>query len=133
MLRSAKLVGDVDVDAFVDDGPIKRVYGKEYAQRLAVTPEPSGSEVWLKGEESTRPFDSPAALLKFVAGHEGDVRAAYVPDAATGTRWYADKAVWVQDGKELRPFVTAPAARAYTQAHPGARTVSYATALEQAS
>ncbi|WP_328429856.1 ABC transporter substrate-binding protein [Streptomyces sp. NBC_00443] len=133
VLRSAKLVGDVDVDAFVDDGPIKRVYGKEYAQRLAVTPEPSGSEVWLKGEESTRPFDSPAALLKFVAGHEGDVRAAYVPDAATGTRWYADKAVWVQDGKELRPFVTAPAARAYTQAHPGARTVSYATALEQAS
>ncbi|MFF6982891.1 ABC transporter substrate-binding protein [Streptomyces sp. NPDC008343] len=130
---SAKLVGDVDVDAFVDDGPIKRVYGKEYAERLAATPEPSRSEVWLKGEDSTRPFDSPAALLKFVAGHKSDVRAAYVPDATTGTRWYADKAVWVQDGKELRPFVTVSAARAYTQTHPGARTASYATALEQAS
>ncbi|MFC8089418.1 ABC transporter substrate-binding protein [Streptomyces sp. NPDC057301] len=133
VLRSAKLVGDVDVDAFVDDGPIKRVYGKEYAERLAATPEPSRSEVWLEGEDSTRPFDSPAALLKFVAGHKDDVRAAYVPDATTGTRWYADKAVWVQDGKEPRPFVTVSAARAYTQAHPGARTVSYATALEQAS
>ncbi|MGF0173918.1 ABC transporter substrate-binding protein [Streptomyces sp. Marseille-Q5077] len=133
VLRSAKLVGDVDVDAFVDDGPIKRVYGKEYAERLAVTSEPSRSEVWLRGEDSTRPFDSPAALLKFVAGHKGDVRAAYVPDAAHGTRWYADKAVWVQDGKELQPFVTPSAARAYTQAHPGARTVSYAAALEQAS
>ncbi|MFF5477450.1 ABC transporter substrate-binding protein [Streptomyces sp. NPDC012935] len=133
VLRSAKLVGDVDVDAFVDEGPITRVYGKEYAERLAATPEPSRSEVWLKGEDSTRPFDSPAALLKFVAGRKGDVRAAYVPDAATGTRWYADKAVWVQDGEELRPFVTPSAARAYTEAHPGARTVSYATALERAS
>ncbi|MFF7167170.1 ABC transporter substrate-binding protein [Streptomyces sp. NPDC008086] len=133
VLRSAKLVGDVDVDSFVDDGPIKRVYGKEYAERLAATPEPSRAEVWLKGEERTRPFDSPTALLKFVTGHQGEVRAAYVPDAGNGTRWYADRSVWVQDGEELLPFVTPSAARAYTQAHPGARTVSYATALEQAS
>ncbi|GAA4089873.1 ABC transporter substrate-binding protein [Streptomyces shaanxiensis] len=133
VLKSAKLVGDVDVDSFVDDGPIKRAYGKEYAERLAATPGASRSEVWLRGEDSTRPFDSPAALLKFVAGHKGEVRAAYVPDATNGTRWYADKAVWVQDGKELKPFVTASAARAYTQAHPAARTVPYATALEQAS
>jgi NitT/TauT family transport system substrate-binding protein len=133
VLRSAQLVGDVDVDAFVDDGPIERVYGKEYAERLAATPAASRSEVWLEGEDRTRPFDSPAALLRFIAGHEGQVRAAYVPDAGTGTRWYADKAVWVQDGRQLRPFVTASAARAYTEAHPGARTVSYATALEQAS
>ncbi|MDC0769850.1 ABC transporter substrate-binding protein [Streptomyces sp. HD] len=133
VLRSAKLVGDVDVDSFVDDGPVKRVYGKEYAERLAAAPGTSRGEVWLKGEESTRPFDSPAALLKFVAGHKDRVRAAYVPDATTGTRWYADKAVWVQDGKEPRPFVTASAARAYIRAHPGARTVSYATALEQTS
>ncbi|NUP22096.1 MAG: ABC transporter substrate-binding protein [Streptomyces sp.] len=133
VLRSAKLVGDVDVDSFVDDGPVKRVYGKEYAERLASTPGTSRSEVWLKGEDSTRSFGSPAELLEFVAEHKGEARAAYVPDAAHGTRWYADKAVWIQDGKELKPFVTASAARAYTQAHPGARTVSYATALEQAS
>ncbi|MFG2549247.1 ABC transporter substrate-binding protein [Streptomyces sp. NPDC048581] len=134
VLKSAKLVGDVDVDSFVDDSPIKRVYGKEYAERLASAPAGSRSEVWLKGEDSTRPFDSPAALLKFVAaGNDDKVRAAYVPDATTGTRWYADKAVWVQDGKELKPFVTASGAGAYTQAHPGARTVSYATALEQVS
>ncbi|MFG2743736.1 ABC transporter substrate-binding protein [Streptomyces chartreusis] len=133
VLRSAKLVGDVDVDSFVDDSAIKRVYGGEYAEHLATTPDPSRSEVWLKGEDRTRDFDSPSALLKFVAGHKGRVRAAYVPDASTGTRWYADKAVWVRDGKELSPFVTASAARAYTQAHPGARAVSYSAALEQAS
>ncbi|MFF0730783.1 ABC transporter substrate-binding protein [Streptomyces chartreusis] len=133
VLRSAKLVGDVDVDSFVDDSAIKRVYGGEYAEHLATTPDPSRSEVWLRGEDRTRDFDSPSALLKFVAGHEDQVRAAYVPDATTGTRWYADKAVWVRDGKELSPFVTASAARAYTQAHPGARTVSYSAALEQAS
>lgn len=133
VLRSAELVGDVDVDSFVDDGPIKRAYGSEYAGRLAAAPEPSRSEVWLKGEDRTRAFDSPAALLRFVAGHKDRVRAAYVPDATTGTRWYADKAIWVQDGKEPRPFVTASAARAYAQEHPGARTVSYASALEQAS
>ncbi|MFB6641377.1 ABC transporter substrate-binding protein [Streptomyces chartreusis] len=133
VLRSAKLVGDVDVDSFVDDSAIKRVYGGEYAEQLATTPDPSRSEVWLKGEDRTRAFDSPSALLKFVAGHKDQVRAAYVPDATTGTRWYADKAVWVRDGKELSPFVTASAARAYAQAHPGARTVSYSAALEQAS
>ncbi|WP_369166670.1 ABC transporter substrate-binding protein [Streptomyces sp. R28] len=133
VLRTAELVDDVDVDAFVDDGPIKRVYGKEYAERLAATPGASRSEVWLTGEDRTRPFESPTALLTFVAGHKNQVRAAYVPDATTGTRWFADRAVWVQDGKELHPFVTASAARAYTQAHPGARTVSYATALEHAS
>ncbi|MFD5014309.1 ABC transporter substrate-binding protein [Streptomyces chartreusis] len=133
VLRSAKLVGDVDVDSFVDDSAIKRVYGSEYAEHLAATPDPSHSEVWLKGEDRTRAFDSPSALLKFVAGHRDQVRAAYVPDATTGTRWYADKAVWVRDGKELSPFVTASAARAYAQAHPGARTASYSAALGQAS
>ena len=133
VLRSAKLVADVDVDSFVDDSAIKRVYGGEYAEHLAATPDPSRSEVWLKGEDRTRAFDSPFALLEFVAGHKDQVRAAYVPDATTGTRWYADKAVWVRDGKELSPFVTASAARAYAQAHPGARTVSYSAALGQAS
>ncbi|MFJ4366355.1 ABC transporter substrate-binding protein [Streptomyces chartreusis] len=133
VLRSAKLVSDVDVDSFVDDSAIKRVYGGEYAEHLAATPDPSRNEVWLKGEDRTRAFDSPSALLEFVAGHKDQVRAAYVPDATTGTRWYADKAVWVRDGKDLSPFVTASAARAYAQAHPGARTVSYSAALEQAS
>ncbi|MFE5813576.1 ABC transporter substrate-binding protein [Streptomyces sp. NPDC056479] len=133
VLRSAKLVGDVDVDAFVDDGPLKRLYGSAYAKQLAATPAPSGNEVWLKGEDRTRAFDSPAALLEFVAAHKNQIRAAYVPDATTGTRWYADRAVWVRQGQKVSPFVTASGARAYTQAHPGARTVSYAAALEQAS
>ncbi|MFE6175493.1 ABC transporter substrate-binding protein [Streptomyces sp. NPDC056464] len=133
VLRSAKLVGDVDVDAFVDDGPLKRVYGSAYAKQLAATPAPSGNEVWLKGEDRTRAFDSPAALLEFVAAHKNQIRAAYVPDATTGTRWYADRAVWVRQGQKVSPFVTASGARAYTEAHPGARTVSYAAALEQAS
>lgn len=89
VLKSAKLVGDVDVDSFVDDGPIKRVYGKEYAERLAATPGASRSEVWLKGDDSTRPFESPAALLKFVAGHHDEVAPPTYrtpPPAPAGSR-----------------------------------------------
>ncbi|HKN51171.1 MAG TPA: ABC transporter substrate-binding protein, partial [Amycolatopsis sp.] len=55
------------------------------------------------------------------------IRAAYIPDAATGTRWFADKAVWVRDpGGALLPFTTEDAARA----HPGT-IVSYAEAIAE--
>ncbi|MFC9946442.1 ABC transporter substrate-binding protein [Streptomyces pratensis] len=130
VLRSAKLVGDVDVDAFVDEQYVKRVYGSAYAKaRAAGPPAARGGEVWLKGADTTSAFATPAEVLRHVAGHKGEVRAAYVPDAGTGTLWFADRAVWVSDGTELRPYVTASAARADVAAHPGARVVPYATAL----
>ncbi|MFE7628030.1 ABC transporter substrate-binding protein [Streptomyces sp. NPDC057509] len=133
VLTSAKLVGDVDVDAFVDDSYVKRVYGSGYAKALAAGPPARrGGEVWPKGKDTTTAFDTPAGLLRYVAAHRDAVRAAYVPDASTGTLWFADKAVWVADGSALRPYVTESAARADAAAHPGARTVPYTTALDLA-
>ncbi|GAA1945869.1 ABC transporter substrate-binding protein [Streptomyces durmitorensis] len=133
VLKSAKLVGDVDVDGFVDERYVKKAYGDGYATARAATPKPPRSELWLKGEDRTRSFATPAELLRQAATREGRVRAAYVPDTTTGTPWFADKAVWVADGAKLLPFVTPATAASYTAAHPGARTISYNQALKQAS
>lgn len=127
VLKSAALVGDVDVDAFVDPAPLKRaVRAPAYPRAGAVKP-----ELWLKGQTATRRFDSPKELLKAAKG--ADVRAAYVPDALTGTLWFADKAVWVADGAELRAFVTPASAQRYVDGHAGARIIRYADAVGLAS
>ncbi|MFD7461157.1 MULTISPECIES: ABC transporter substrate-binding protein [unclassified Streptomyces] len=133
ILKSAKLTGDVDVDAFVDDRYVRKALGADYAKRLAAPPAPARSEVWSEGEDTTRTFGTPAELLAHVARHQDGVRAAYVPDATTGTQWFADKAVWVADGDQLLPFVAPDTARGYVGGHDGARVVSYAEALERAS
>ena len=65
------------------------------------------------------------------AAHSDSIRAAYVPDATTGTLWFADKAVWVADGDKLLPFVAPATAQAYVDRHDGARVISYADALER--
>jgi NitT/TauT family transport system substrate-binding protein len=133
VLKSEKLVGDVDVDSFVDEKYVKRAYGDGYGAARADTPAPARSELWLKGEDTTQSFATPAELLRQAAAHKERVRAAYVPDATTGTLWFADKAVWVADGKKLLPFVTPSTAAAYVKAHPGAGTVPYSEALKKAS
>ncbi|MFG3319952.1 ABC transporter substrate-binding protein [Streptomyces sp. NPDC048171] len=134
ILRDAKLTGDVDVDAFVDDRYVKKALGPAaYAQRLAAGPPKPAGEVWPKGASKTLSFTSPVALLKHVAAHRDEVRAAYVPDATTGTLWFADQSVWVADGTGLLPFLAPETAREYVADHGGARVVTYAEALERAS
>ncbi|MFF4475245.1 ABC transporter substrate-binding protein [Streptomyces sp. NPDC001599] len=134
VLKDAKLTGDVDVDAFVDDQYVQKALGPTvYAERLAAAPPKPAGEVWPKGAGKTLSFASPTALLRHVAGHRDAVRAAYVPDATTGTPWFADRAVWVVDGGALLPFVAPETARAYIAGHGGARVVPYAEALELAS
>ncbi|MEV6760944.1 ABC transporter substrate-binding protein [Streptomyces sp. NPDC051105] len=134
VLKAAELTGDVDVDSFVDDRYVKKALGgSDYTKRLAATPAASASEVWSKGSEKTTSFNSPKALLAYVAQHSDGVRAAYVPDATTGTLWFADKAVWVADGEQVLPFVARATAQAYVDAHGGAEVVSYADALRRAS
>ncbi|MEU3663642.1 ABC transporter substrate-binding protein [Streptomyces sp. NPDC032940] len=134
VLKDAKLTGDVDVDAFVDDRYVKKALGPAaYAERLASAPPKPAGEVWPKGARKTLPFTTPTALLRHVAAHRDDVRAAYVPDTTTGTLWFADRSVWVADGGRLLPFVTPETAQAYIGGHGGARVVTYAEALERAS
>ncbi|MCD2462885.1 ABC transporter substrate-binding protein [Streptomyces sp. NPDC056534] len=127
VLREAGLVEDVDVDAFVDPAPLRRAV-PDLAYPKAAGPR---SELWLKGRSTTRTFDSPGALLKAVKG--ASVRAAYVPDAVTGTLWFADRAVWVADGPAWRAFVTRSGAERYVAGHAGARIVPYADAVRLAS
>jgi NitT/TauT family transport system substrate-binding protein len=57
------------------------------------------------------------------------VRAAYVPDAELGTRWFADKAVWVKDRQNYLPFGTPAGAHRYLAAHAGGVIVNYEQAL----
>ncbi|TVZ81311.1 ABC transporter substrate-binding protein [Streptomyces sp. BK340] len=133
VLKAAKLTGDIDVDSFIDDRYVKKALGASYAERLAAAPAPGASEVWPKGGKKTVSFKSPKELLAYVAGHRGGIRAAYVPDATTGTLWFADKAVWVADGDQLLPFVAPDTAQAYITAHGGARAVSYTEALGRSS
>nr|WP_030313018.1 ABC transporter substrate-binding protein [Streptomyces flavochromogenes] len=127
VLKEAGLVTDVDVDAFVDPAPLRRaVPDLSYAKASGPM-----SELWLKGQSTIRTFDSPAALLKAVRG--ASVRAAYVPDAVTGTLWFADRAVWVGDGAAWHAFVTRSGAERYVSGHAGARIVAYADAVRLAS
>lgn len=133
VLKAAKLTGDVDVDSFVDDQYVKKALGASYTKQLAATPPAPASEAWPKGAEETKAFKSPAQLLRYVAAHRDGIRAAYVPDATTGTLWFADKAVWVADGEKLLPFVAPATAQAYVSAHGGARVITYADALERAA
>ncbi|MEU9294056.1 ABC transporter substrate-binding protein [Streptomyces sp. NPDC048266] len=127
VLKEAGLVKDVDVDAFVDAEPLRRAL-PNLAYPKASLPKP---ELWLKGQASTRTFDSPAQLLKAVKG--APVRAAYVPDAVTGTPWFADRAVWVADGSRWLAFMTRSGAERYVAGHAGSRTFPYADAVRLAS
>ncbi|MGW8970686.1 ABC transporter substrate-binding protein [Streptomyces platensis] len=131
VLRAAKLTGPVDVDSFVNDRYLKQSYGRDYTRSVRATGHPSPDEVWLRGADRTHSFAGPRALLRFVAAHRTKVRAAYVADTTTGTRWFADKSVWVRDGARLLPFATRATADAWTRHH-GGRTVGYAAALEEA-
>ncbi|MFI9155596.1 ABC transporter substrate-binding protein [Streptomyces sp. NPDC053367] len=133
VLKAAELTGDIDVDSFVDDRYVRKALGAGYARQLAAVPPAAASEVWPEGAAETRTFPSPAKLLAHVAGHQDGIRAAYVPDATTGTLWFADKAVWVADGKELLPFVAPETAQDYLAGHRGARVITYADALGRAS
>ncbi|MGV9455063.1 ABC transporter substrate-binding protein [Streptomyces sp. NPDC003635] len=133
VLKAAELTGDIDVDSFVDDTHVKKALGAGYAERLSAEPPAAASEVWPKGARTTRSFATPAQLLAHVAQHKAGIRAAYVPDATTGTLWFADRAVWVADGRKLLPFVAPETAQTYVAGHRGARVITYEDALERAS
>ncbi|MGV9803522.1 ABC transporter substrate-binding protein [Mycobacterium sp. NPDC003449] len=155
-LKSIDNFADLDVAGFVQDGPLRKAFsdrGQDYDKALGSNANPSAlsgtdrvcrtpvdnpataSELWLDGTDSTTAAATPTCLLKAIREAEGrgqKVRAAYVPDAELGTRWFADKAVWVRDGADYLPFGTPAGAGRYTKAHPGGAVVDYRQALEGA-
>ncbi|WP_225878222.1 ABC transporter substrate-binding protein [Spongiactinospora rosea] len=145
----------VDLKRFVNDSYIRKAYGPAYDTDAASTANPAkitgtdpvcekpvtdpatASELWLAGTAETRPAATPACLLRQIAA-AGDarIRAAYVPDTTTGTRWFAGSSVWLKDPgakKDARflPFTTQEGADAYRAAHPKTRAVSYADAVAE--
>lgn len=156
-LKSIDNFADLDVAGFVQDEPLRAAFaarGQDYDKALSSTTNPSllsgtdpvchtavdnpagAGEVWLDGSDTTAPAATPVCLLKAIRQAEGEgkkVRAAYVTDAELGTRWFADKAVWVrlpvQAAEGYLPFGTKAGADRYTTAHPGAAIVDYRQAL----
>ncbi len=145
------LQAKIDLASFVNDTYLKKVYGPTYAADTASTANPAAvhgadeachrnvtdpataGEVWLTGEETTHPAATPACLLENIKAFQSagkTVRAAYVPDALTGTRWFADQSVWVTGADRApHPFSTPENAQTYLAAHPGAKPTTYAAAL----
>lgn len=148
----------VDVTRFVNDSYLRKAYGAGYDTAVAstvnaakisgtdeachrpVTDPATAGEVWLRGESTTHVASSPTCLLRAVRSALSGgkkLRAAYVPDATTGTRWFADKSTWVSDpgaaaDARLLPFTTPTGADAYLASHAGAKAVTYQAALAAA-
>jgi NitT/TauT family transport system substrate-binding protein len=157
-LTSIGNIGELDVDRFIDDGPLRQAYGAGYDADLAdtsnhskitgtdqacgvpVTDQRKAGELWLAGESATHPAASGSCLLRAVAAARTagkQVRAAYICDAATGTRWFADRSWWLRDPAapptdRYLPFTTESGARAYAAAHPGLSPIDYPHAVAQA-
>ncbi|MDT5178144.1 MAG: sulfonate transport system substrate-binding protein [Mycobacterium sp.] len=152
-LKSIGDFADLDVDGFVSDTAVRKAFsdrGQNYDGTLASSANPSAlggtdpvcnvavsdprlaGELWIDGKDSTQPAANPDCLLRAIreaTAAGAKVRAAYVPDAELGTRWFADKSVWVQDGGHHLPFDTAAGAARYLAARPGARVVDYQQAV----
>ncbi|OBH09299.1 MULTISPECIES: ABC transporter substrate-binding protein [unclassified Mycobacterium] len=142
-LKSIGDFADLDVGKFAVDEPLRAVFaarGLDYPAARSRAANPSvlagdpalAGEVWLDGADVTQTVADPTSLLRTVAdatARGGRVRAAYVPDAELGTRWFADKAVWVKDGPKYLPFGTRAGAQRYLAAHPGGVAMNYQQAL----
>ncbi|BBZ14144.1 ABC transporter substrate-binding protein [Mycobacterium branderi] len=140
-LKSIGDFADLDVAGFVQDAPLRAAFATrklDYDKAVGQIDHPSltGGELWLDGSDTTQSVADPTALLRAVrdaAAHGARVRAAYVHDAELGTRWFADKSVWVRDGQNFLPFDTTAGAHRYVAAHPGSVAVDYQQALAGAA
>ncbi|WP_067825647.1 ABC transporter substrate-binding protein [Nocardia inohanensis] len=154
-LKSIGDFADLDIDKFVDPTALQAAFkerGANYDAELAVGTNPApvkgndpvsgktadnpalAGEIWFTGADATQVASDPTSLLRAVkqARAQGKtVRAAYVPDAELGTRWFADKALWVRDGETYLPFTTAAAQQRYLTGHPSGAAVAYEQAVSE--
>lgn len=148
----------LDLGSFIDDGYLRQIYGASYDAAAASTANPAkitgtdavchravtdpatAGEIWLRGQDSTQPVADPVCLLRGVRADQRAgraIRAAYIRGAGTGTRWFADTMVWVEDPSAAAdhrfiPYTTPDQAHAYVAAHPKAKIVTYAEAVRTA-
>jgi NitT/TauT family transport system substrate-binding protein len=144
---------DFDVASFMDDEYLRQLFGGDYERRRADVANPSlltgydnlcglpvtdaseASELWAQGVEATAVAATPTCLLRRVAATTA-VRAAYVPDTLTGTRLFANHAVWLDDPnappmQRYKPFATQAAADFYHAQHPATTPLTYPAAVAQ--
>ncbi|MBF6166008.1 ABC transporter substrate-binding protein [Streptomyces gardneri] len=154
-LKSIGDFADLDIDRFVDDAPLRKAFadaGRDYDRESTDTANPTrvtgsdpvcgiaaenpalAGELWLDGEPKPQPAADPTCLLRAIQAAKAQgktIRAAYIPDTELGTRWFADKSIWLRDGARYLPFTTAAAAQRYRQAHPSAAPVTYDQAVTE--
>jgi NitT/TauT family transport system substrate-binding protein len=147
---------ELDVDEFTNDTYLREVYGDGYDEDAASTDNPSAvsgtdevcetevddpmtaSEAWFEDQEETVPAATPTCLLRLITSEDADLRVAYVPDAATGTKMFAEFASWVDDPAaeddqaRFLPFATLAAAENYATDHPSASVEDFETVLAEA-
>jgi NitT/TauT family transport system substrate-binding protein len=134
-LKSIGDFAELDVPGLVKEAQMRAAFcarGLDYDAAVKATSTPAAGELWLQGADTTQPAATPNQLLRAVRDAQArgaTVRAAYVPDTELGTRWFADKSIWVRDGQNYLPFDTVAGAQRYTAAHPGSSTVDYQQAL----
>lgn len=151
-LQELGALEQLDLDDFVNEEPLRELYGAAYDETKASLANPSAitghdevcgtdvadpataSEAWPAGEETTQVAATPTCLLRLVA-QGGEYRALYVPDASSGTRIFGEHATWVSDpsageNATLLPFGTAADADAYATEHAGSQVIDYQTALD---
>ena len=155
-LKSIGDFADLNIDQFVNDAPLRKAFadrnanydsalaadtnpipvsGQDPVCNVGVTDPALAGELWIEGRDTTQPAANPGCLLRALreANAKGEkVIAAYVPDTELGTRWFADRSVWVQSpaaGNSYLPFDTEAGAARYVAAHPGAAVVDYQQAL----
>ena len=145
---------DLDIDGFVNDEPLIKAFAERGGDHRAALAQRTNqltvkgrdpvcgrdvdsdeaAEVWLQGSDQTQPAADATCLLKAVKSateHGTQIRAAYIVDPRLGTRWFADKAVWLRDGVEYVAFSTDQSANAYADEHPGTARVTYDRAVQE--
>lgn len=153
LVSRGSVAKDFTVASFINDAYLRQLFGDDYQRRrddvanpipltghdelcqLPVEDPAQASELWAQHSDTTTVSATPTCLLRRVAATAA-VRAAYVPDTVSGTRLFADHAVWLDDPAaslthRYKPFATTAEADAYRADHPSATPVTYAGAVAQ--
>ncbi|WP_445338107.1 ABC transporter substrate-binding protein [Clavibacter sp. CFBP 8614] len=150
-LRKTDGTIDPHLTSFADDSHLKRLFGEDYAQMLdsdinqaapgtvqegcgdsAGENGPPSAILW-KGEAGASFYGTPGCLLAAATKADAEIRAAYVSDGLTGTRWFAEKSIWTYDpaaptDKRWAAFATAENASKYAADKPESRQYTFAGA-----
>jgi NitT/TauT family transport system substrate-binding protein len=155
LVKRGSVTKDFDVAAFTNDSYLRQLFGTDYERRrndvtnptsitgyddlcrLPVDDPAQASEIWAQGADTTQIAATPTCLLRRAA-NTAAVRAAYVPDTLTGTRLFANHAVWLADPTaapmlRYKPFATTDGADVYRTRHPQSEVLTYPAAVAKSS